>query len=76
MAILRRRQSTQPLGTAAWLQLSPALPQGVAAIRAAVVYEAAARPRPLHPEEFAGEYGMPLEAVSEAPRLRSRTTCR
>jgi uncharacterized protein (DUF433 family) len=35
-------------------------------IRAAVVYEAIHGPDPYTPEEFAREYGVPLEAVREA----------
>lgn len=35
-------------------------------IRAAVVYEAVHGPDPYTPEEFAREYGVPLEAVAEA----------
>ena len=35
-------------------------------IRAAVVYEAVHGPDPYTPEEFAREYGVPLEAVREA----------
>ena len=35
-------------------------------IRAAVVYEAVHGPDPYTPEEFASEYGVPLEAVREA----------
>src|SRR5262245_762289 len=35
-------------------------------IRAAVVYEAIHGPDPFTPEEFAREYGVPLEAVLEA----------
>jgi uncharacterized protein (DUF433 family) len=35
-------------------------------IRAAVVYEAVHGPDPYTPDEFAREYGVPLEAVREA----------
>ena len=35
-------------------------------IRAAVVYEAVHGPDPYTPEEFARDYGVPLEAVREA----------
>ena len=35
-------------------------------VRAAVVYEAVHGPDPYAPEEFAREYGVPLEAVTEA----------
>jgi uncharacterized protein (DUF433 family) len=35
-------------------------------IRAAVVYEAVHGPDPYTPEEFAREYGVPLEAIHEA----------
>ncbi len=35
-------------------------------IRAAVVYEAVHGPDPYTPEEFAREYGVPLEVVNEA----------
>ena len=35
-------------------------------VRAAIVYEAVHGPDPYTPEEFAREYGVPLEAVSEA----------
>ena len=35
-------------------------------IRAAVIYEAVHGPDPYTPEEFAREYGVPLEAVREA----------
>lgn len=35
-------------------------------IRAAVVYEAVHGPDPYTPEEFAREYGVPLDAVHEA----------
>jgi uncharacterized protein (DUF433 family) len=35
-------------------------------IRAAVVYEAVHGPDPYTPEEFAQEYGVPLDAVREA----------
>jgi uncharacterized protein (DUF433 family) len=35
-------------------------------IRAAVVYEAVHGPGPYTPEEFAREYGVPLDAVREA----------
>src|SRR3954451_20115809 len=35
-------------------------------IRAAVVHEAVHGPDPYTPEEFAREYGVPLEAVTEA----------
>jgi uncharacterized protein (DUF433 family) len=44
-------------------------------IRAAVVYEAVQGPDPYTPEEFARDYGLPLEAVHEAIEYVANNLC-